>query len=186
MLTRASGKGVFAGRPIPAGTLVWVRSELEPVYPVPQLSLLSAAIRAYVNRYAYVDQRGDFVLCIDNGKYVNHSCDPATLSFPPEFNLAVRDIAPGQEITCDYGVSELTEPLPCQCGAETCRKFVMPEDARRLVPEWDRALSRVLPLVLHVEQPLSTFLSNPESLRDLAEGRRDLLSHRRLYGNVTR
>ena len=176
------GRGVFACRNIAAGTLVWVRSDLDPAYSVERLSRMSSACRAYVNRYAYVDQRGDFVLCIGNGKYVNHSCDPATLSFPPEFNLAVRDIALGQEITCDYGVSVLPAPLLCQCGAANCRKTVLPDDARRMLPQWDAALSRVLRLVRQVEQPLLPFLSNPEILEDLVEGRRDLQSHRRLYG----
>jgi uncharacterized protein len=176
------GSGVFARRAISAGTLVWVRSELDPAYSVERMSRMSSACRAYVNRYAYIDQRGDYVLCIGDGKYVNHSCDPATLSFPPEFNLAVRDIEPGQEITCDYGVSALAAPLACQCGAANCRKTVLPDDPRRMLPQWNAALSRVLSLVRQVEQPLWPFLSNPEILDDLVNGRRNLQSHRRLFG----
>ena len=50
------GRGVFAHCPIPAGTLVWVRSELEPVYSLQRLSRMSSVCQAYVNRYAYIDR----------------------------------------------------------------------------------------------------------------------------------
>ena len=41
--------------------------------------------------------------------------------------VAVRDIAPGEEITYDYGfVADVAEP--CSCGAATCRGLIVDPD----------------------------------------------------------
>ena len=66
--------------------------------------------------------------------YVNHSCEPNShvWSSPPRIALkAIRNIAPGEEITFDYSTCLLLEPpLPtCHCGATTCRG--------RVVAYWD-------------------------------------------------
>ncbi|WP_188054602.1 SET domain-containing protein [Sphingosinithalassobacter sp. CS137] len=82
---------------------------------------------------------------------VNHSCDPnAGLRFVDEgvFLVAVRDIAPGEEVTWDYSTT-LTQSnwhMICQCRAETCRRVI--GNFESLDPdrqEWFRARNLVAP-----------------------------------------
>lgn len=57
-------------------------------------------------------------------RFVNHSCAPNTfiriLGDHVEF-YALRDIAPGEELTADYGETHHEGQLPCRCGADRCR-----------------------------------------------------------------
>lgn len=60
-------------------------------------------------------------------RFINHSCDPNTfLRCTPERAefYARRDIAPGEELTTDYGESHHKGKLPCRCGAANCRGFI--------------------------------------------------------------
>lgn len=60
-------------------------------------------------------------------QFVNHSCDPnlyvrianGRIEFYPK-----KPIRAGEELTCDYGESQHEGRLPCQCGAEKCRKRI--------------------------------------------------------------
>ncbi|MCK7498826.1 MAG: SET domain-containing protein-lysine N-methyltransferase, partial [Comamonadaceae bacterium] len=53
-------------------------------------------------------------------RYTNHSCRPnARLVHPPtaaSSSIALRAIAPGEEITVDYGETHHEGRLPCRCG----------------------------------------------------------------------
>ena len=57
-------------------------------------------------------------------RFTNHSCKAnARLCIRQgrvEF-YALRDIAPGEEITVDYGESHHEGQLRCRCGAPGCR-----------------------------------------------------------------
>lgn len=56
--------------------------------------------------------------------YVNHSCAPNAYlrrAYGRVEFYALRDIAPGEELTCDYGETHHDGKLPCQCGSERCR-----------------------------------------------------------------
>ena len=57
-------------------------------------------------------------------RHMNHSCSPNT--FMRIFrNLAefyaLRDITPGEELTCDYGESHHNGTRRCTCGSQQCR-----------------------------------------------------------------
>lgn len=60
-------------------------------------------------------------------RFINHSCAPNTFirctATRAEF-YALRDIAPGEELTVDYGDSHHDGKLPCRCGAVRCRGFI--------------------------------------------------------------
>ena len=60
-------------------------------------------------------------------RFINHSCDPNTfMRCTParaEF-YARRAIAPGEELTVDYGESHHDGRLRCRCGAASCRGFI--------------------------------------------------------------
>lgn len=57
-------------------------------------------------------------------RYINHSCRPNTylrrIGHRVEF-YALRDITPGEELTCDYGETQHEGTLACRCGVEGCR-----------------------------------------------------------------
>ena len=57
-------------------------------------------------------------------KYVNHSCEPNAYMRlcrgRVEF-YALREIATGEEVTCDYGETHHDGRLPCRCGSARCR-----------------------------------------------------------------
>jgi len=63
--------------------------------------------------------------------FMNHSCNPNTISFyvSPNYyqGIALRPIAAGEELTCDYGVFDTSpdgEGFKCECGAKNCRGWV--------------------------------------------------------------
>jgi SET domain-containing protein len=56
-------------------------------------------------------------------RFVNHSCAPNVFLRRAHGRVefyALRDVKPGEELTCDYGESHHNGKLPCRCGAETC------------------------------------------------------------------
>lgn len=103
------GTGLFAAEPIAAGTATWrftpgVDLALHP----DALDRLPEVSREWFEMYAYLDIRtGLYVLCADDGRYMNHSDDPnvgGDYEREPVFgvDVALRDIEAGEELTCDY------------------------------------------------------------------------------------
>jgi hypothetical protein len=65
--------------------------------------------------------------------WINHSCDPNT-GFAGQITLvAMRDIAPGEEVCFDYAMSDGShiDEFPCACGALQCRGTVTGNDWKR-------------------------------------------------------
>jgi uncharacterized protein len=60
-------------------------------------------------------------------RYINHSCIPntylRTFNFHVEF-YALRDIEPGEELTCNYGPTHHDGKKHCTCGAAGCKGFL--------------------------------------------------------------
>lgn len=150
----AIGRGVFATRPIPRGTIVWALDVLDQRFRPSEVAVLPAYARAQLEKYAYLDAQGDHVLCWDIARYFNHSCDANCLSAGYDFELAVRDIAAGEELTDDYGTLNPTEPFPCACGRAGCRGAVLPDDPVRLGDAWNRLACESFALIRRVPQPL--------------------------------
>lgn len=164
------GYGVFATRAIPAGTIVWTLCPLDQRFTPAARAALAPASRELVDLYAYVDAEGDFILCWDHGRFVNHSCQPAMVGLGPEMEVAVRDLAPGDELSCDYGSLNLLQPLTCRCGAAACRGQVGASDLLRIAGELDRAAAQALPRVGQVAQPLMPFVRDAAQLSDWLAG----------------
>ena len=152
------GYGVFATRLIPRGTITWVRDELDQTFQVEQVAAMPAPYREILDRYAFVDAQGMLVLCWDHSRFFNHSCEANCLSAGYDFEVAVRDIQSGDELTDDYGTLNLREPFVCGCRLATCRGKVRPDDMERLSPVWDQEMRSVFPLIPRVTQPLWGFL----------------------------
>jgi hypothetical protein len=148
------GYGLFATRLIPQGTITWVGDPLDQIISPGKLGALPESLCLQVHKYSYLNGSGERILCWDHGRFVNHSCDASCLSPGFDFEIAVHDIAPGEEITDDYGTLNLEEPFPCHCSAEECRGQVLPDDPLRHAVEWDRRIAAAFPAIDRVDQPL--------------------------------
>jgi len=61
-------------------------------------------------------------------QYINHSCDPNADAFViggSLFIFALREIAPGEEITVDYLNSFEQDQSVCQCRTASCRQRII-------------------------------------------------------------
>lgn len=148
------GFGVIATRPLPAGTIVWVRDSLDQRIPRDQARALGPLFRNALRTYAFWESDGDLILCWDHGRFVNHSCEANCLGGGFEFEIAVRDIGEGEELTDDYGTFGFAEDILCACGAESCRGRLRSTDLREMAPQWDARLVASLARLPTVEQPL--------------------------------
>jgi hypothetical protein len=91
---------------------------------------------------------------------MNHSCAPCCLGPDSSFEVAVRDIYPGEELTDDYAGLYLQdhESFHCRCGMPECRTWVSADDAAHRTPEWDRLLREALRSITRVPQSLAPIL----------------------------
>ncbi|MEK6709078.1 MAG: SET domain-containing protein-lysine N-methyltransferase [Nitrospinota bacterium] len=167
----AIGFGVFATRLIPKGTITWGLCHLDHVLSPARRLEFPAAYADIILTYSYMTTRGEAILCWDIGRYVNHSCDPSSLSLSEEMEIAVRDILPGEQLTDDYGMLNIVVALQCRCGAPNCRGGVRGDDVRRMGAEWEARIRDAFAHAPRVPQPLLPLLRRPEALRDLLEGR---------------
>ena len=171
LISPTIGRGVFATRFIPKGTVVWVRCALDRRFSPAEVAALPAPSRDLVELYAYIDGAGDSILCWDGGRYINHSCDPAMVGAGPDIEIAARDLAPGDELTCEYGYLNLVKPLDCQCGASRCRGTIGRDDALGIWSERDAQVREALAAGRNLPQPLRTYALDARSFDDLLEGR---------------
>lgn len=98
------GIGLYAAEPIRRGTLVWrFEPGLDQIIPPDVVQRSPDCAREYLLRYGYFSPQvpGGLVLPFDNTKFMNHSGDPNTDN-TTELTYARRDIAAGEELTCDY------------------------------------------------------------------------------------
>ncbi len=117
------GVGVFAGAPIARGTLIWrLAPEFDRLIPADSYDRLSATMQELLDRYAYPspDKPGFLVYEVDNGRFMNHSDDPNTDFSMYGGGTATRDIAAGEELTCNYHeFYEGFEPFHAVAAAES-------------------------------------------------------------------
>jgi len=147
------GFGVFATRPIPKGTIVWVRDALDREITPEHVAALDPELAERASRYCYRNRDGHYVLCWDHTRYVNHSFTPNCVTTPYHLEIAVRDIAEGEELTNDYGTLNIVESFePVDEGH--ARKTVEPDDLVRLHAQYDLQLAAAFPCIAAVEQPL--------------------------------
>jgi hypothetical protein len=167
----AIGYGLFATQLIPRGTITWVGDPLDQIVSSQQLAAMPALLSAQLHRYSYINGGGARVLCWDHGRFVNHSCAAVCLSPGFDFEIAVRDIAAGDEITDDYGTLNLDEPFACLCGAPQCRGQVLPDDPLRHAPAWDALLRDAFPEIPRVAQPLWELVREKVAVEQVLAGR---------------
>lgn len=156
------GYGVFATRRIPRGTLTWILDPLDQLLPSGQVVGLGPSFQDLLLRYAYLDRKENTVLSWDHGRFVNHSCDSSAASGGnDEFEIAIRDIELGEEITDDYAELETDEVFPCVCGASICRGEVGPVGRELVRVRLQDRVNLALLQASGVPQPLLPFARNP-------------------------
>jgi len=177
------GVGVFARAFIPKGTIVYIKDPLEISIVDGDPRLAHPATRGIVDRYSYIEPTGARIISWDLAKYVNHSCDPNTISTGYGFEIAIREIAEGDEITDDYGLLNIEKAMPCFCGSASCRKQIHPDDLQRHYQAWDARVRESLALFNHVEQPLAEWLDDltRHQLQRYLDKGTDYVSVNRLY-----
>lgn len=170
------GHGLVATCLIPRGTITWVRDDLDQVLPPNYGSHLPALLREQLETYSFRDREGNRILCWDQARYVNHSCRPNCVSADFDFELAVRDILPGEELTDDYGTLNIDSPFTCYCREAQCRRTIQPDDVLRQAALLDSRIEEVLPFVSKVPQPLWPLLKEPEKFQRVLTGQDKLPS----------
>ena len=96
-----AGLGLYCRDLVREGTLVW---RLDPgldviLHRLPDEPVLRRFIEVY--GYMPLEDPPRWVVCIDDGRFINHAELPNTRD-DAETTLALRDLQPGTEITSDY------------------------------------------------------------------------------------
>lgn len=154
------GYGVFATQFIPAGTIVYARCSLDIAISPSSPLLADPAYRDLILKFAYTDSNGDYIICWDIGKYVNHCCHASAISTGYGFDIAVHDLQPGDEITNDYALFSFDEEMDLFCHFPDCRKNFTRQDFDHLHPYWDEQVKAALQKFNQVSQPLLPYLES--------------------------
>lgn len=153
-INKEIGFGVFATKLIPKGTITWALDELDQILEPEFVNSTSSFCQEVIKKYAYRNQDGLYILCWDLGRYVNHSFHANCMGTAYDFEVAIRDIYPGEELTDDYGTLNIEEPFACIPEQGTKREIVYPDDLLYYHEEWDRQVVEASHYFDQVEQPL--------------------------------
>ena len=143
------GQGVFATRPLPAGTRLFGEEDWTDDPERKRFSLLSGeqlrelapTMRALFMRFAYSSTpeliSGTFhpESVLGPVNFINHSCDPnAGFDNAGDIVTLVR-VKAGEEIRMDYGTFSFSfdHEFTCRCGTLVCRSHVTRRDWPDLV-----------------------------------------------------
>lgn len=154
------GYGVFATEFIPKGTVTYVQDLLDLVISKQEYADLDPVLQNSVEKYSYKDEMGNRIVSWDFAKYINHCCNCNTISTGYGFEIAIRDIQKGEQLTDEYGIFNLDEEMVLQCDQPGCRLVLKPEDFDNYYEEWDNKILSVLGNLNEVEQPLMPFVSD--------------------------
>jgi len=154
------GYGVFATQLIPKGTITYVKDALEVEVTSATYWQYDNSIRAVIDKYSYIDERGIRIVSWDFAKYVNHCCHCNTMSTGYGFEIAIRDIQPGEEITDEYGLFNLDQDMEITCAKPHCRQKLTYGDLDKYYEEWDAKVLPPLRNVFEVAQPLAEHLDS--------------------------
>ena len=173
------GYGVFATQFIPKGTITYVKDSLELEITLEDYALHTPQMQQQIEKYSYIDERGVRIVSWDFAKYVNHCCECNTMSTGYGFEIAIRDIYPGEEITDEYGIFNMEQDMVLECKKPGCRGLVCSADLDRYQAKWDAGLKEALRHFNEVEQPLAPFLEE-----DTAIALENYLSGKKQYKSV--
>jgi hypothetical protein len=153
------GYGVVATDFIPAGTITWVLDKFDREFTPSEVKKLEPIYQNILDTYTYRNNKGNYVLCWDIGRFVNHSFNSNCLTTAYDFEIAIRDIQPGEQLTDDYGYLNISEPFK-GINEGTKRKTVYPDDLVKYYKVWDKKIEKVFKEITTKEQPLKALISN--------------------------
>jgi len=169
------GHGVFATKLIPAGTITWVLDKLDRVFTSTEFQALDPVYQNILDYYTFKNNKGQYVLCWDNGRYVNHSFNSNCLTTAYDFEIAIRDIQPGEQLTDDYGYLNITLPFR-GIDEGTKRKTVYPDDLVKYYKVWDNKIKKVFHKIPELEQALRHMIPEDQwqLILDIAYGKTEM------------
>ncbi len=103
--SRIEGVGVFAAEAVRKGAVI---SRFDPDFDrlIPTKEYLSAPpfLKSLLDRYAFPHPKmPEFIVYeVDNARFMNHSATPNTDYSDFAAGVALKNIAAGDELTCDY------------------------------------------------------------------------------------
>jgi SET domain-containing protein len=112
-LSGIHGIGLFADEFIPKDTVIWKFNALIDLRcSEEEIQKLSRDSRRQIEKYSYREKHsGLYVLCGDDARFFNHSTTPNCFDYyrneEEDLTVALRDIYPGEELTCDYAQFDL-------------------------------------------------------------------------------
>ena len=179
------GYGVVAKKKIPKGTITWIQDPLDRVFTSDEVDRLDDIYKAVLDTYTFRNKDGHFVLCWDNGRFINHSFKSNCLSTAYDFEIAIRDIEEGEELTDDYGYLNISTKFKAR-DEGTRRKYVYPDDVKKYYKTWDKKLDEAIKDTVKVQQPLGRLVGEKLwlLLKDIAKGDRKMDSILNLYYNL--
>ncbi len=159
-ISKEIGYGVVATKLIPKGTITWVLDKLDREFTPEEVQKLDPIYQDILYTYTFRNNVGNFVLCWDHGRFVNHSFKSNCMSTAYDIEIAIRDIHPGEQLTDDYGYLNVTEPFEA-LDEGTERKVVYPDDIKNFAAVWDKQLAENFKYILEVNQKMK-YLLTPE------------------------
>ena len=155
-----SGKGLFAKKRIPTGTVVYVVRNDIRVYSKKQFNKFSDRYKCILEKFANEDEDGRIIHHTDGAKYGNHSCQPncnALSTWEGGMDIALKNIEKDEELTWDYGTIILhwRKPVKCHCNSKKCRKQILRIPQNSKITKNLKSLTRhAQKHCLKVKQPL--------------------------------
>ncbi len=114
--SRIHGLGLFAVEPIARHTPVWrFLPGFDRVFSAAEIAALPPLARDHLRWFGFVGREdGCLILSGDHACFMNHASPPNTGAPPdamsPVTTVALRDIAAGEELTCDYFAFDADAP----------------------------------------------------------------------------
>jgi SAM-dependent methyltransferase len=124
------GHSVYAREHIRAGELLVIyagRIVSTEMLPPPEQRKHRQPLQIEEDLYIIPDNSSELA------EYLSHSCEPNAGLSGQIALVALRDIAPGEEVCYDYAMTDGSpyDEFDCMCGATCCRKRVTGDDWRR-------------------------------------------------------
>lgn len=155
--TRGKGYGLFARQDIPLGTVVFYECSRCVVISKSKFQRMNRAQKEKLLFHAYTKKDGSVVNPCGKSAYMNHSCDSNVLDTGKGFDVVVRNIKKGDEVTYDYHVFHDKDwGFDCQCGSEhCCGKFTCQRPlAKEIRARWKKLLDPAMKMIPRVPQPI--------------------------------
>lgn len=171
------GYGVVATEFIPSGSITWVLDKLDREFTPLDFQAMDPLYQDILDTYTFRNNKGNLILCWDHGRYVNHSFNSNCLTTAYDFEVAIRDIQPGEQLTDDYGYLNIMKPFR-GINEGTKRKVVYPDDLVKYYQVWDKKLMKVFPLIPRLSQPMRSLLTDEmwKVIEEISTGQRQMES----------